>query len=172
MKDNDGSELLAGADQYNGRDPQGHYSTEQDGLIAVRCADFTTPAPSAQEVQSAYNELEAGAPILNSDLAPSDLAQPMCANWPFQTTEKPHQIKAQGSDTDPGRRHHRRPGDAVSERCEPGGRLRQRAAADPGRHRPRRVRQRQPVCAVGDGGVPGQRHAAAAGGALHGVSHV
>jgi hypothetical protein len=23
----------------------------------------------------------------------------MCANWPFQTTEKPHQIKAQGSDT-------------------------------------------------------------------------
>jgi len=99
MKDNDGSELLAGADQYNGRDPKGHYSTEQDGLIAVRCADFVTPAPSAQEVQSAYNQLETGAPILNSDLAPSDLAQPLCANWPFQTAEKPHQIKAQGSDT-------------------------------------------------------------------------
>jgi pimeloyl-ACP methyl ester carboxylesterase len=99
MKAGDGSELLAGADQYNGRDQSGHYSTEQDGLIAVRCADFTTPTPSASEVQSAYSQLEAGAKILNSELAPGDLAQPMCANWPFQTPEKPHQIKAQGSDT-------------------------------------------------------------------------
>lgn len=99
MKDGDGTELLAGADQYNGRDAQGHYSTEQDGLIAVRCADFTTPTPSAAEVQSAFQQLRSGASILNSNLAPSDLAQPLCANWPYQTTEKPHEIKAQGSDT-------------------------------------------------------------------------
>lgn len=99
MKSGDGSELLAGADQYNGRDPDGHYSTEQDGLIAVRCADFTTPTPDAAEVQTAYNQLKSGASILNSELAPSDLAQPLCANWPFQTQEKPHTIKAQGSDT-------------------------------------------------------------------------
>jgi pimeloyl-ACP methyl ester carboxylesterase len=98
MKDGDGSELLAGADQYNGRDARGHYSTEQDGLIAVRCADFTTPTPSAAEVQSAYNQLKSGASILNSELAPGDLAQPLCANWPFQTQEKPHTIRAQGSD--------------------------------------------------------------------------
>lgn len=99
MKDSDGSELLAGADQYNGRDARGHYSTEQNGLVAVRCADFTTPAPSAAEVQTAYNQLKSGASILNSSLAPGDLSLPMCANWPFQTAEKPHQIRAQGSDT-------------------------------------------------------------------------
>ncbi|MBS2534961.1 alpha/beta fold hydrolase [Catenulispora sp. NF23] len=99
MKNGDGSELLAGADQYDGRDQSGHYSTEQNGLIAVRCADFTTPTPSAAAVQSAYNQLKTGASILNSNLAPGDLAQPMCANWPFQTQQKPHVIKAQGSDT-------------------------------------------------------------------------
>jgi pimeloyl-ACP methyl ester carboxylesterase len=98
MKENDGTILLAGADQYNGRDDKGHYSTEQDGLIAVRCADFTTPAPSPEAVQKAYDELKAGAPILAADLTKEDLAQPMCADWPFQTPEKPHQIKAQGSD--------------------------------------------------------------------------
>jgi pimeloyl-ACP methyl ester carboxylesterase len=99
MKDGDGSVLLAGADQYDGRDSSGHYSTEQDGLIAVRCADFTTPAPSPQAVQAAYDQLKNGASILNSSLAPSDLSEAMCANWPYQTPEKPHQIKAQGSDT-------------------------------------------------------------------------
>jgi len=98
MKNGDGSMLLAGADQYNGRDQKGHYSTEQDGLIAVRCADFNTPAPNPQAVQKAYGELKAGAPILNSQLAPSDLSQSLCANWPFQTPEKPHTIKAAGSD--------------------------------------------------------------------------
>ncbi|GAA2035531.1 alpha/beta hydrolase [Catenulispora yoronensis] len=98
MKKGDGSVLLAGADQYNGRDDNGHYSTEQDGLIAVRCADFSTPAPSAEAVQKAYDELKAGAPILNSDLSKDDLAEPMCGDWPYQTPEKPHQIKAEGSD--------------------------------------------------------------------------
>jgi pimeloyl-ACP methyl ester carboxylesterase len=98
MKQGDGSLLLLGADQYDGRDANGHYSTEQDGLIAVRCADFTTPAPSPDAVQKAYDELKNGAPILNSDLTKDELAQPMCADWPFQTPEKPHQIRAEGSD--------------------------------------------------------------------------
>ena len=98
MKKGDGSLLLAGADQYDGRDSSGHYSTEQDGLIAVRCADFTTPPPSPDAVQKAYDELKNGAPILNSDLTKDELAQPMCADWPFQTPEKPHPIKAEGSD--------------------------------------------------------------------------
>ncbi|MFL6113358.1 MAG: alpha/beta hydrolase, partial [Catenulispora sp.] len=98
MKDGDGSVLLAGADQYNGRDEKGHYSTEQDGLIAVRCADFTTPAPAPDAVDKAYTELKADAPILAADVTKDDLAEPMCENWPFQTPEKPHEIKAQGSD--------------------------------------------------------------------------
>ncbi|NUP52521.1 MAG: alpha/beta fold hydrolase [Catenulispora sp.] len=98
MQKHDGTILLAGADQYNGRDDSGHYSTEQDGLIAVRCADFVTPAPSPDAVQKAYDELKNGAPILNADLTKDDLAQPMCADWPFQTQEKPHQIKAEGAD--------------------------------------------------------------------------
>jgi pimeloyl-ACP methyl ester carboxylesterase len=98
MKQGDGSLLLAGSDQYNGRDKSGHYSTDQDGLVAVRCADFNQPAPSAAAVQKAYTETKTGAPILNSQLTPGDMSLSLCDDWAFQTTEKPHVIKAQGAD--------------------------------------------------------------------------
>lgn len=98
MKQGDGSLLLTGSDQYNGRDKSGHYSTDQDGLVAVRCADFNQPPPSAAAVQKAYTETKAGAPILNTQLTTGDLALSLCANWPFQTPEKPHVIKAEGAD--------------------------------------------------------------------------
>ena len=97
MQNGDGTILLRGSDQYNGRDPKGHYSTEQDGLIAVRCADFNTPAPTPDQVTKAYDETKAGAPVLNADLQPADLALSICSNWPFQTPEKPHPIRADGS---------------------------------------------------------------------------
>lgn len=98
MKQGDGSLLLAGSDQYNGRDKSGHYSTDQDGLVAVRCADFNQPAPSAAAVQKAYTETKTGAPILNTQLAAGDLSLSLCDDWPFQTPEKPHVIKAAGAD--------------------------------------------------------------------------
>jgi pimeloyl-ACP methyl ester carboxylesterase len=98
MLQKDGSTLLAGSDQYNGRDRTGHYSTEQDGLVAVRCADFAEPTPSPAAVQKAYNELKTGAPILNSDLIPDDLTEPMCQNWPVHSTQQPQVVKADGSD--------------------------------------------------------------------------
>jgi pimeloyl-ACP methyl ester carboxylesterase len=98
MKKSDGSVLLAMSDIYNGRDQSGHYSTEQAGLVAVRCADFAEPVPSAAAAQKAYNELKAGASILNSDLVPDDLVQPMCENWPVHSTQQPQVIKADGSD--------------------------------------------------------------------------
>ena len=94
----DGSVLLSGSDQYNGRDKSGHYSTEQDGLVAVRCADFAQPTPTPDAVQKAYNEIKAGAPILNSDIAPGDLSEPMCQDWPVHSTQQPQIVKAEGSD--------------------------------------------------------------------------
>jgi pimeloyl-ACP methyl ester carboxylesterase len=98
MTGGDGSVLLSGSDQYNGRDKTGHYSTEQDGLVAVRCADFAQPTPSAAAVQKAYNELKAGAPILNSQIAPDDLSDPMCKDWPVHSDQQPQIVKADGSD--------------------------------------------------------------------------
>ena len=120
MKDDDGSELLAGADQYNGRDPKGHYSTEQDGLIAVRCADFTTPTPSASAVQSAYNQLEVrrADPQLQSGAERPGPAVVRELALPDHREAAPDQGPGLGHD--PGHRHHRRPGHAVSERGEPG----------------------------------------------------
>ena len=97
MTKGDPAILMSAADQYDGRDASGHYSTQDDGLIAVRCADFADTVPSAAEVTKVYNELKSGAPILNTDLTPDDISQPPCRNWPFKTTEKPHPIVAAGS---------------------------------------------------------------------------
>lgn len=43
----DAGDLLMLADEYEGRDPYGHYSNGQDAFNAVRCVDGPTPTDSA-----------------------------------------------------------------------------------------------------------------------------
>jgi hypothetical protein len=49
-------------------------------------------------VEKAYSELKAGAPILNSEATPDDLAESMCKDWPVHSPQQPQIVKAEGSD--------------------------------------------------------------------------
>ncbi|MDH6135975.1 pimeloyl-ACP methyl ester carboxylesterase [Kitasatospora sp. MAA4] len=97
MQQGDGSGLLEAADSYNGRDQDGHYNASDDAQVAISCADGASPAPSPARVQQVLAQLKQGAPLLNSDTAAEDLSSASCAGWPFQSTEKPHTIRAEGS---------------------------------------------------------------------------
>ncbi|MFE9422214.1 alpha/beta hydrolase [Kitasatospora sp. NPDC006697] len=96
MRLGDGSELLAAADSYNGRQ-NGHYTASDDAQTAISCADSPSPAPTAEQVQQALHTLKTAAGLLNRDTTAEDLAQPACADWPFQTPERPHTVRAEGS---------------------------------------------------------------------------
>ncbi|MFJ2776191.1 alpha/beta hydrolase [Kitasatospora sp. NPDC087315] len=92
-----GDGLLAFADEYNGRDEKGHYDPSQDALRAIRCADVAAPAPSPERAQAAVKQLQEQAPLLTKGTTADDLSEPQCANWPFETPEKPHTVRAEGS---------------------------------------------------------------------------
>ena len=47
QRQTDAGDLLMLADEYNGRDPYGHYSNGQDAFNAIRCVDSPTPTDPA-----------------------------------------------------------------------------------------------------------------------------
>ncbi|MFF1908386.1 alpha/beta hydrolase [Kitasatospora sp. NPDC058218] len=89
--------LLAFADEYNGRDENGHYSPMEEANSAISCADRVRPAPTPERAQQAVARLQAEAPLLSKGVSVEDYSEPSCAYWPFKTTEQPHTIRAEGS---------------------------------------------------------------------------
>ncbi|MGF1426038.1 alpha/beta hydrolase [Kitasatospora sp. LaBMicrA B282] len=90
--------MLAFADNYNGRDQQGHYSNEADANAAINCADEGGPAPTADQLQQALQQLHQQAPYLTHRMTVDDLALGIdCSAWPHQQPTPPQQIKAAGS---------------------------------------------------------------------------
>ncbi|WP_406285139.1 alpha/beta hydrolase [Embleya sp. NBC_00896] len=89
--------LLFYADNYNGRDEEGHYDNSADAFIAIGCADGSGDAPTPEQVQAALARLKREAPLLSRDVAADDLAGESCEAWPFKSPAKPHAIRAQGS---------------------------------------------------------------------------
>ncbi|MFE3198573.1 alpha/beta hydrolase [Embleya sp. NPDC059237] len=89
--------LLFYADNYNGRDEQGHYDNSADAFVAIGCADGAGEAPTPAQVQAALDRLKAEAPLLSRDVTAEDLTGENCENWPFRSPAKPHAIRAQGS---------------------------------------------------------------------------
>jgi pimeloyl-ACP methyl ester carboxylesterase len=96
MKLGDGSALLSAADAYNNR-RGGHYTASDDAQTAISCADVPSATPSPDQVRRVLAELKQQAPLLNRDTEAADLAVPACADWPYQTTERPHTVRAEGS---------------------------------------------------------------------------
>ncbi|NUU23004.1 MAG: alpha/beta fold hydrolase [Streptomycetaceae bacterium] len=94
----DGTAFLRYADDYNGRDEQGHYDGSMDALEVISCADAMSDAPSPQRVQEVLARLHQQAPLFSRDTTAEDLDGPGCEFWPFRTAEKPHTVKAAGSD--------------------------------------------------------------------------
>ncbi|MFF7989917.1 alpha/beta hydrolase [Kitasatospora xanthocidica] len=92
-----GDLLLAFADDYNGRDENGHYSPMEEAHGAIGCADAARPAPTPEHAKAAVDRLLAEAPLLSRGVTVEDYSEPGCAYWPFKTQEKPHPIRAEGS---------------------------------------------------------------------------
>src|SRR5581483_3762973 len=85
----DAGDLLMLADDYNGRDDDGHYDNSQDAFNAVRCVDAPSPTDVASWVD-ADRRIRQVAPFLSygqfTGYAPRDL----CAMWPVPATSEPH----------------------------------------------------------------------------------
>ncbi|MFD5084022.1 alpha/beta hydrolase [Kitasatospora sp. NPDC058201] len=97
MQARQGNVLLASADESNGRDDQGHYDPSEAALVAVRCADGASSAPTPEQAQAAVAKLRQEAPLLTKDVTAEDFTEGSCTGWPFRSPEKPHTVRAEGS---------------------------------------------------------------------------
>lgn len=69
----DGSILQILADSYLGRDPNGHYSSLQDALGLIRCADAPTPVAEFPEFRATYEQYGRDYPWLGTFVAGSPI---------------------------------------------------------------------------------------------------
>jgi pimeloyl-ACP methyl ester carboxylesterase len=96
----DPGDLLRLADDYDGRDADGHYDNAQDAFNAVRCVDAQSPTDPASWV-AADRQTRQAAPFLSygqfTGFAPRDL----CAFWPVPATSAPHPAAPAASDDCP-----------------------------------------------------------------------
>jgi len=85
----DAGDLLLLADDYEGRDDDGHYGNGQDAFNAIRCVDSPTPEDPAVWA-GVDKQIRQRAPFLAygefTGFAPRDL----CAFWPVPATSAPH----------------------------------------------------------------------------------
>jgi pimeloyl-ACP methyl ester carboxylesterase len=94
LKQGTGKTLMALADVYDGRDPNGQYSNEQDAFNAVRCVDDPPVTDPTLQLTAAQRYKQA-APFLD-DGRPAAAQPDACAVWPVPPTGKPHTPNAPG----------------------------------------------------------------------------
>jgi pimeloyl-ACP methyl ester carboxylesterase len=82
------------ADLYNGRSPDGTYSSQMDTFQAVLCVDnpAVTDPNMAREIDAKYR---AAAPFLDTG-QPASPALDNCAFWPVPPTGGPHHPQVDG----------------------------------------------------------------------------
>lgn len=85
----DAGDLLLLADDYQGRDKQGHYDNDQDAFNAVRCVDAPAPADPAVWI-SADQKIRQAAPFLSYGQFTGHAPRDLCALWPVPATSAPH----------------------------------------------------------------------------------
>ncbi|PYC71467.1 alpha/beta hydrolase [Streptomyces tateyamensis] len=89
--------LMAFADDYNGRDKQGHYTNMADANVAINCADYGAPVPSDDRINQALAQLHSQAKYLTARMTAEDLNAQDCRDWPYHPSTAPHVIKAAGA---------------------------------------------------------------------------
>ena len=154
-KRGDGSLLLAIADPYQGRKPNGSYSNQHDAYTANTCLDFTAPTDVATYTDWA-KKLEASAPHFAELIAYNDLA---CAFWPVAARADARDGLGRRCSADRGRRHDRRSGDALRLGAGPGQGADVGGPGHPRRRRPHGIPHRL-VRAAGGQRVPARTHGA------------
>jgi hypothetical protein len=85
LRRGDPTEVLALADSYNDRDPDGHYTNQTDAHLAIQCADEEN-WPSPQRIRQLQLEWRAKYPLFGAALATSLLA---CVGWPAKRDPYP-----------------------------------------------------------------------------------
>lgn len=93
QRGSDAGDLLMLADDYDGRDRNGHYSNDQDAFNAIRCVDAPTPSDSATWV-SADQQIRRAAPFLSYGQFTGTAPRDLCAMWPVPATSTPHAASA------------------------------------------------------------------------------
>ncbi|MFJ3904545.1 alpha/beta hydrolase [Streptomyces sp. NPDC090025] len=93
--DGEGSALLALADSYYEREPDGTYTNLMSANAAVNCLDLPPAFPGgAPDVEKAVPAFEKESPVFGRNLAWAALN---CTYWPTPATGHPHRITAEGA---------------------------------------------------------------------------
>ncbi|RFD25565.1 alpha/beta hydrolase [Mycobacterium uberis] len=92
QRNTDAGDLLLLADDYYGRDDNGHYTNDQDAFNAIRCVDAPAPTDSASWV-SADQQIRQVAPFLSYGHFTGNAPRDICALWPVPATSTPHPAK-------------------------------------------------------------------------------
>ncbi|WP_406862296.1 alpha/beta hydrolase [Streptomyces sp. HUAS MG47] len=90
----EGSGLLALADSYYEREPDGTYSNLMYANAAVNCLDLPPAFAGPGEAEKAVPSFEKASPVFGRGLAWSALN---CTYWPTPATGRPHRITAEGA---------------------------------------------------------------------------
>jgi pimeloyl-ACP methyl ester carboxylesterase len=85
----DAGDLLVLADDYEGRDRNGHYDNDQDAFNAIRCVDAPNPTDPASWV-TADQRIRQAAPFLSYGQFTGNAPRDLCALWPVPATSTPH----------------------------------------------------------------------------------
>ena len=90
-----GDTMLALADMYMRRDPQGHYTNATDARIAINCVD-QPPVTDRAKVVEEDRRLREVAPFMSYGEFTGNAPMSTCAFWPVQPTSTPHAVSAPG----------------------------------------------------------------------------
>ncbi|MFF9915041.1 alpha/beta hydrolase [Streptomyces sp. NPDC013457] len=90
----EGASLLALADSYYEREPDGTYANLMYANAAVNCLDLPAAFTGPADVEKAVPSFEKASPVFGKGLAWAALN---CAYWPVPPTGRPHRITADGA---------------------------------------------------------------------------
>ncbi len=91
LKDGHGDKMLVLADQYMGRDEDGHYTNATDVRQAVNCVD-RPPITDRSKVVEQDRRIREVAPFMNYGEFTGHAPLSTCAFWPVPPTSQPHTI--------------------------------------------------------------------------------
>jgi pimeloyl-ACP methyl ester carboxylesterase len=95
MTEGRGDTMLALADMYMRRDPQGQYTNATDARVAINCVD-QPPVTDRAKVIEEDRRLREVAPFMSYGEFTGHAPLSTCAFWPVQPTSKPHIASAPG----------------------------------------------------------------------------
>lgn len=90
-----GDTMLALADMYMRRDPQGHYTNATDARVAINCVD-QPPVKDRDKVVAEDKRIREVAPFMSYGQFTGNAPLSTCAFWPVPATSTPHSASAPG----------------------------------------------------------------------------